>query len=61
MQGAAFRVVQGGIVVASVSAPSYEQGMREARHYAMMFGQDGPLVIEERRDRKWRPITPPAA
>lgn len=42
-----FELWQGGIVVASVSAPSREEAEDEINHYAMMYRQDGPVEIRE--------------
>lgn len=49
-----FRVLQDGLVVAEVQAPSYSQGAREIAHYAMMYGQDGPVDVQERKNGRWR-------
>ena len=40
-----FSVEQDGIVVARGDAPSQEDAEREAAHYGMMYGQDGPVVV----------------
>jgi hypothetical protein len=51
-----FEVKQGGVVVASGEGPMEDIG-REALHYAMMYGQDGPVdvsvkEIKERNSKK---------
>jgi hypothetical protein len=35
--------------VASVYAPTEEEARREIEHYAMMYGQDGPVKIRKGR------------
>lgn len=40
-----FELVQGGIVVASVDAPTLDEARREIMHYAMVYAQDGPCSI----------------
>lgn len=40
------KLLQGGIVVAEVSAPTIEQAEREIVHYAMMYAQDGPVIVK---------------
>lgn len=42
-----YELVQGGIVVAKVTAPCAEDGLREIMHYAMMYAQDGPVAVLE--------------
>ena len=39
------RLIQGGIMVAAVSAPSKEEAEREILHYAAMYSQDGQIKI----------------
>jgi len=39
---------QDGIVVAEVDAPTKEEADREIHHYAMMYSQDGEVVITEK-------------
>ena len=41
-----FKIVQNGIVVASGSGPDVDAVGREAMHYAMIYGQDGPVAIK---------------
>lgn len=40
-----FELWQDGIMVASVSAPNYDDAKREILHYSVMYGQDGPVEI----------------
>jgi len=40
-----FRIMQGGIEVAGGDAPTYEEALREAQHYAFQYAQDGPVVM----------------
>jgi hypothetical protein len=40
-----FEIWQDGIVVAKVASENVEDAMREARHYAMIYEQDGPVEI----------------
>ncbi len=42
--GGGFLILQDGIVVVSGSGP-YEDILREANHYAVIYGQDGPLKV----------------
>lgn len=52
-----FKVYQGGMEVAGGSGP-YEAIKRQAEHYAMMYGQDGPVKVVVRRMPKRRPQDP---
>ena len=36
---------QGGIIVASVDAPTEEQALKEISHYALIYSQDGAVKI----------------
>jgi hypothetical protein len=47
-----YEVVQGGMVVASVTAPDLETATREAYHYAMMYRQDAPCIVRRKMPRK---------
>ncbi len=40
-----YELIQGGIVVASVTAPCEEDALREIMHYAMVYAQDGPCMV----------------
>ena len=42
-----YKLIQDGMVVASVDAPTKELAEREINHYALMYGQDGPVEIKE--------------
>lgn len=42
-----FEVWQDGMCVAGVSSIDRDQAMREAMHYAAMYGQDGPVSMYE--------------
>jgi hypothetical protein len=46
-----FRLVQDGMVVAAAEGPD---AFREIAHYAFVYGQDGPVFIQEKRAGKWR-------
>lgn len=62
MHGYDFRVVQNGMEVASAFAGSRADALKEARHYALIYGQDGPVEIQEKVFRphsgrwKWTPV-----
>lgn len=47
-----YRLKQDGIVVAVVEGPS-QSARQEIMHYAMMYAQDGPVVIERIRNGRW--------
>ena len=36
---------QDGMMVAVIETPTYADMEREASHYAMMYGQDGPVEV----------------
>ena len=46
-----FEVWQDGGKVAAVDGPDRYKAMAEIGHYAMMYGQDGPVKVFE-RDRR---------
>ena len=46
-----YRLIQDGVQVARVICNIKDDAEREISHYAMMYGQDGPLKIV-RRSRK---------
>lgn len=48
---ARYRLKQDGIPVAWSEGPG---SLTEIRHYATVYGQDGPVLIEEHREGKWR-------
>ena len=41
-----FEIWQDGLMVAGGSAASFDDAEREARHYAMMYSQDGEVEIK---------------
>ena len=47
-----YRVMQDGVMVARLSGPK-ETALPSILHYAMMYGQDGPVRVERREGRKW--------
>lgn len=40
------KLIQEGIEVAGVSGPDKEVVLREIFHYALIYEQDGPVIIE---------------
>jgi hypothetical protein len=50
-----YRVIQDGMPVA------WATGEREILHYAAIYGQDGPVAIEERPEKgRWRKYVTPS-
>ena len=51
-----YRLIQDGQTVASVTAPTDAQARNEIGHYALVYGQDGPVKIERVKchERAWR-------
>lgn len=47
------RLKQDGMVVALVDGPDVESVEREIGHYAMMYGQDGPVQQELLVGKRW--------
>lgn len=45
-----FRLLQDGMVVAVTSS------LAEIMHYALIYGQDWPVVIQARVDGRWREV-----
>jgi hypothetical protein len=43
-----FRLIQDGQKVAGGWSANHDRMVAEARHYAMVYGQDGPVVVHER-------------
>jgi len=41
-----YDLIQDGIVVASVIAPTRKEAEKEIKHYIFMYGQDGPIEIK---------------
>lgn len=46
-----FRLKQDGIPVAWAEGPS---ALAEIMHYATVYSQDGPVLIEQHRSGKWK-------
>lgn len=46
------RIIQDGLVVAEVSAPTLGEAMRELSHYAFIYGQDGPVTVKMPKPKK---------
>lgn len=46
-----FRLIQHGIPVAWSEGPG---ALQEIRHYAAVYGQDGPVAIEHHSKGRWR-------
>jgi len=51
-----FEVWQDDFVQAGGTAPTVEEVMTEAGHYAMMYGQDGPVRVRYYERREFKPI-----
>lgn len=47
---AEFRLLQDGMVIATATSSA------DIMHYALMYGQDGPVVIEARTNGRWREV-----
>ena len=45
-----FRLLQDGMVVARATSPA------DIMHYALMYGQDGPVFIQARVNGRWREV-----
>ncbi len=43
----AYAIFQDGLMVAKVEAPTDEEALREAHHYAFMYAQDGPVELRK--------------
>lgn len=51
------RVIQDGQPVANVSAADLLSMLRELRHYAAVYGQDGPVKLQTRSGKgRWKVI-----
>jgi len=48
-----FRLIQDGTPVAWAEGPG---ALAEIKHYAMVYRQHGPVVIQQRRQGRWRPF-----
>lgn len=42
-------LMQDGVIVATVDAPTKKEALDEINHYALIYGQDGPVEIKERK------------
>lgn len=42
-----FQVWQYGVMVAYVESGNWKSAKKEADHYALIYGQDGPVEIKE--------------
>lgn len=40
------KLIQGGLVVAEVYAPTLLEAQREIMHYAMMYAKDGSVIVK---------------
>lgn len=48
-----YRLKQGGIPVAWSEGPD---ALREIKHYALIYSQDAPVMIERHTKGKWRKL-----
>lgn len=54
-----WRIKQDGMVVAAGDGPDRRSAEREMSHYAMLYAQEGSIVIETRTGKnKWRRHNP---
>ena len=49
-----YMLEQDGMIVASVSCNDEEVALREIKHYAMMYAQDGPVKIFKMVEKQGR-------
>ncbi len=49
-----YEVIQDGIVVASAWGRDRHEVLNEATHYAMMYAQDGPVILQMKPDKRNR-------
>ena len=47
-----YKLLQEGMEVARVFAPTNKEAKREINHYAAMYGQDGPVEIVKIKPRR---------
>lgn len=40
-----YKLIQNGLIMAVVESSEKEYAIREIKHYAMMYGEDGPVKI----------------
>ena len=53
------RIIQDGMSVASVTAPTRERMLAEIDHYAALYSQEGTIRIEVRSGKGcWRQLLP---
>lgn len=52
----AYRLIQGGVIVARVEGRDGERAKREIDHYAFVYAQDGPCAVQERRGKRWHTL-----
>lgn len=48
------RVVQDDVPVATVDAPTLPGMIRELSRYAVLYGQDGPVVLQVKENGRWK-------
>lgn len=53
------RILQDGQPVASVEAPTLTGLFRELNHYANVYEQDGPVIVQMKNGRKWMEVKQP--
>lgn len=51
-----FRLIQDDLEVARATSKFREQALREINHYALVYGQDGPVKVQEQLGRRWHPL-----
>lgn len=49
-----YELIQDGMRVAAVSAPTRVRAVSEIMHYALIYSQDGPVKVREIKPRKKR-------
>jgi len=49
-----YRIIQNGYPVA------WSNSEREILHYAAVYSQDGPVILEQRTGGRWRILTQPS-
>ncbi len=60
MEAFEFRVVQDGVAVASVHGYERAPAFSDIMHYAAVYGQDGPVTVQQRIGYKWHDVPVPA-
>lgn len=51
-----YGLFQGGIMVASVTAPTRQQAWAEIYHYSVIYSQDGSCEIRELTESNWTDV-----